>query len=168
MSLTMTRTEREEFLAGVHVGVLGVTEPDGGALAVPIWYGYEPGGDIWIITGSTSRKGRGLEATGQFSFCAQTEEIPYKYVSVTGTVAQTRPSTDDDRKTLAHRYLGPELGDAYLAATGSRTRLVALRTAPDALDDGRLRQRVRLTGPRSRVRTSDRLRRLVRHPSRGV
>ena len=48
----------------MHVGVLGVTEPDGGALAVPIWYGYEPGGDIWIITGSTSRKGRGLEATG--------------------------------------------------------------------------------------------------------
>ena len=112
---------------------------------MPIWYGYEPGGDIWIITGSTSRKGRGLEATGQFSFCAQTEEIPYKYVSVTGTVAEACPSTDDDRKTLAHRYLGPELGDAYLAATGSGTRLVALRTAPDALDDGRLRQRVRLT-----------------------
>ena len=98
MALTMTQSEREEFLAGVHVGVLGVTEPDGGALAVPIWYGYEPGGDIWIVTGKTSRKGRSWTATGQFSLCAQTEEIPYKYVSVTGEVARTRPVTDDDRK----------------------------------------------------------------------
>ena len=70
MSLTMTRTEREEFLAGVHVGVLGVTEPDGGALAVPIWYGYEPGGDIWIITGKTSRKAKGLEVEDS-SACAR-------------------------------------------------------------------------------------------------
>ena len=112
----MTRSEREEFLAGVHVGVLGVTEPDGGALAVPIWYGYEPGGDIWIVTGKESRKAKGL-ATGQFSLCAQSEEVPYKYVSVTGTVAETRPVTHDDRRTLAYRYLGPEFGDMYLEAT---------------------------------------------------
>ena len=116
MALTMTQSEREEFLAGVHVGVLGVAEPDGGALAVPIWYGYEPGGDIWIVTGKTSRKAKGL-ASKQFSLCAQNEEVPYKYVSVTGEVAATRPVTDDDRRTLAHRYLGPEMGDMYLEAT---------------------------------------------------
>ena len=36
MSLTMSRAEREEFLAGLHVGVLGVAAPDGaGPLTVP-------------------------------------------------------------------------------------------------------------------------------------
>jgi PPOX class probable F420-dependent enzyme len=118
MALAMTRAEREEFLAGVHVGVLGVTEPGNSPLAVPIWYAYEPGGDIWIVTERNSRKGRALSRTGQFSLCAQTEEPPYRYVSVTGSVIETRPATHDDRRHLAHRYLGPELGNAYLEATG--------------------------------------------------
>lgn len=38
MSLSMSRAEREEFLAGVHVGVLGVASDDGGPLTVPVWY----------------------------------------------------------------------------------------------------------------------------------
>ena len=59
----------EEFLAGVHVGVLGITEADGTPLAVPIWYGYEAGGDTWVVTTSESRKGRALAATSRFSLC---------------------------------------------------------------------------------------------------
>jgi uncharacterized protein len=121
MSLAMTQTEREQFLAGLHVGVLGLSEAGGTPLAVPIWYGYEPGADIWIVTGIDSRKGRALSATGQFDLCAQSEELPYRYVSVTGSVVATRPVTDDDRRHLAHRYLGPELGDAYLEATRGET-----------------------------------------------
>ena len=40
MSLSMGRAESEEFLAGLHVGVLGVALPDGrGPLTVPVWYG---------------------------------------------------------------------------------------------------------------------------------
>ena len=113
----MTRAEREEFLAGVHVGVLGITEADGTTLAVPIWYGYEPGGDAWVVTAPDSRKGRALAATSRFSLCAQTETAPYQYVTVTGDVIETRPVADDDRRRLAHRYLGPEMGDMYLEAT---------------------------------------------------
>jgi nitroimidazol reductase NimA-like FMN-containing flavoprotein (pyridoxamine 5'-phosphate oxidase superfamily) len=112
----MTRAEREAFLAGVHVGVLGVVEPDGNPLTVPIWYAYEPGEDIVVVTGTDSRKGRALDA-GRFSLCAQTEDVPYKYVSVSGTVVERREVREQDRRELAHRYLGPELGDAYVAAT---------------------------------------------------
>ena len=37
MSATMSRAEREEFLAGLHVGVLSVASPDGrGPLAAPV------------------------------------------------------------------------------------------------------------------------------------
>ena len=39
MPVTMTREEREQFLGGVHVGVLSVASVDGGGpLAVPVWY----------------------------------------------------------------------------------------------------------------------------------
>ena len=117
MSLAMTRAEREEFLAGVHVGVLGIIEADGTPVAVPIWYEYEPGGNAWVVTAPDSRKGRALSATSRFSLCAQTETAPYQYVTVTGDVIEIRPVTDDDRRTLAHRYLGPEIGDMYLEAT---------------------------------------------------
>jgi nitroimidazol reductase NimA-like FMN-containing flavoprotein (pyridoxamine 5'-phosphate oxidase superfamily) len=40
----MSEHERQEFLAGVHVGVISIERVDGPPLTVPIWYGYEPGG----------------------------------------------------------------------------------------------------------------------------
>src|SRR5262245_2429423 len=46
----MTRDEREEFLAAIHVGVLSADEPGRGPLSVPVWYLYEAGGEIVIVT----------------------------------------------------------------------------------------------------------------------
>ena len=46
MSHSMNRAEREEFLAGLHVGVLSVDGGDGTPpLTVPVWYTYQPGGE---------------------------------------------------------------------------------------------------------------------------
>jgi PPOX class probable F420-dependent enzyme len=116
MSLAMTESERQAFLADLHVGVIAVSR-DGRALAVPIWYDYEPGGDVWIITSPDSVKGSALEATGRYSLCAQTEEPPYKYVTVEGPVTEVEAADPGTRRAMAHRYLGPELGDAYVEAT---------------------------------------------------
>ena len=54
----MTRAEREGFLAEVRIGVLSIPEVGHGPLTAPVWYGYEPGGDLWFVTGRGSRKGR--------------------------------------------------------------------------------------------------------------
>ena len=51
MTLAMTRSEREAFLADVHVGIISIENPGRGPLSVPIWYLYEPGGEIAIVTG---------------------------------------------------------------------------------------------------------------------
>jgi hypothetical protein len=119
-SLAMSEQERQEFLAGVHVGVISIERADGPPLTVPIWYGYEPGGVVWIITGAESIKGKLLQAAERFSLCAQTEEPPfYKYVSVEGPIVDVAPAgLEADRRPLAHRYFGPELGDAYVASSG--------------------------------------------------
>jgi nitroimidazol reductase NimA-like FMN-containing flavoprotein (pyridoxamine 5'-phosphate oxidase superfamily) len=58
MSVAMTPKEREAFLADVHVGVIAVAEEGRGPLSVPVWYSYEPGGEVRLVTGRTSRKGR--------------------------------------------------------------------------------------------------------------
>jgi len=120
MSLQMTKAEREAFLADLHVGVLSIPEPGRGPLTVPIWYAYEPGGELRVVTGRDSRKGRLLAAAPRVSLCAQTETAPYRYVSVEGPVVYVGPvERARDVRPLAHRYLGPELGDQYVAATAA-------------------------------------------------
>lgn len=113
-SLKMTREEREVFLAQVHVGVISIEEPGRGPLSAPVWYDYAPGHGVWLITGRDSRKGRLLERAGRFSLVAQTEAMPYRYVSVEGPVAEVRASDKEaDRRPMARRYLGEAAGDAY-------------------------------------------------------
>ena len=133
VSLAMTRTEREEFLAGVHVGVLSVDDPGRGPLTVPVWYAYAPGATVNVITGGDSAKAHRLRSAGRFSLCAQTEEPPYRYVSVEGpiTVVGDRASPEE-RRALAYRYLGAEMGDLYLAATAEDAqRSVVFRMSPE-------------------------------------
>ncbi len=118
MSLAMSKAQREQFLAGVHVGVLAIPEPGRGPLNAPIWYGYEPGGELWVITGAASRKGRLLRTGVRVSLVAQSESAPYQYVSVEGPVVALEPVKDREGvRVLARRYLGERGGDAYVAAT---------------------------------------------------
>jgi nitroimidazol reductase NimA-like FMN-containing flavoprotein (pyridoxamine 5'-phosphate oxidase superfamily) len=118
MSFIMTKQEREAFLADVHVGIISISEEGRGPLAVPIWYAYDPGRDLRIMTGRDSRKGRLLARAGRFSLCVQTESSPYKYVSVEGPIVSTEPAdTERDLRPLARRYLGKEMGDRYVEET---------------------------------------------------
>jgi nitroimidazol reductase NimA-like FMN-containing flavoprotein (pyridoxamine 5'-phosphate oxidase superfamily) len=118
MSLAMMRQEREAFLADVHVGIISIPDEGRGPLTVPIWYGYDAGGELRVVTPKASRKGRLLARAGRFSLCAQTETPPYKYVSVEGPIiAMEAADLERDLRPLAHRYLGAEMGDRYIEQT---------------------------------------------------
>ena len=118
VSLAMTKQERETFLADLHVGVISIPEEGQGPLTVPIWYLYEPGGELRVVTGSTSRKAQLLQHAGRFSLCVQTETPPYKYVSVEGPVIAIEPADlERDRRPLAHRYYGAQRGNRYIEET---------------------------------------------------
>jgi hypothetical protein len=118
VTLAMTQRERERFLADLHVGIISIPEEGRGPLTVPVWYAYEPGGELRVITARTSRKGRLLEKVPRFSVCAQTEIPPYKYVSVEGPIVGIDAAhVDRDLRPLAHRYLGAEAGEAYITTT---------------------------------------------------
>jgi nitroimidazol reductase NimA-like FMN-containing flavoprotein (pyridoxamine 5'-phosphate oxidase superfamily) len=132
MSLTMTKQERERFLADLHVGIISIPEEGRGPLTVPIWYSYEPGGELRVVTGRTSRKAQLLQRAGRFSLCAQTETLPYKYVSVEGPVVAIEPADlERDRRPLACRYLGAELGDQYIESTRDLVANVLVRMRPE-------------------------------------
>jgi len=130
MSLSMSRAEREEFLAGVHVGVLSVASGDAsGPLTIPVWYTYQPGGTVNVSTGKDTRKARAIRSAGRFSLCAQDERPPYKYVTVEGPAVIEEISLDE-RRELARRYLGQEEGDAYIASVPDSDEVV-IRITPE-------------------------------------
>ncbi|WP_320779102.1 pyridoxamine 5'-phosphate oxidase family protein [Streptomyces sp. CRN 30] len=133
---TLSRTERERFLAGVHVGVLGVTDDraTGAApLLVPVWYVYEPGGEVIWQTARDSVKARLVRGAGRVSLCVQDERAPYRYVSVEGPVVGERdPADAAARAAAARRYLPAQDAAAYLEATRAQlTDDVTFRMRPE-------------------------------------
>ncbi len=118
-AFTMSKSEREAFLADLHVGVLSVADGVRGPLTVPVWYIYEPGGDVWFSTGRESEKARLLRGVSHASLVAQTETAPYKYVMVEGLVSFGPAHYEQQLRPMAHRYLGEEGGEAYLRSIGS-------------------------------------------------
>ncbi len=113
--MALTREERESFLAEPHVAALAVDGEAGrGPLTVPIWYQYEPGGLVWIMTGLDSRKNRLIRAAGRFSLMIDREEPTVRYVSVEGPVTGTSPATVEQLREMAARYLPAGKVDAYV------------------------------------------------------
>jgi PPOX class probable F420-dependent enzyme len=133
MSPAMTKEQREAFLADVHVGVISIAADDGrGPLTIPIWYSYEPGGEVRVVTARTSRKAQLLERAGRFSLCVHKETPPYQYVSVEGPiVAIEAADLERDRRPLAHRYLGAAVGGRYIDSTRNAVGNVLVRMRPE-------------------------------------
>jgi nitroimidazol reductase NimA-like FMN-containing flavoprotein (pyridoxamine 5'-phosphate oxidase superfamily) len=138
MPRQLTDQERQEFLAGSHIGVLSIASgSDRPPLATPIWYGYRPGGNLSIFTGTQgyrSRKMRLIREAGAVSLTVQREEFPYKYVTVEGTVVQTdQPPSAAQMLAIVRRYLPEEMAQGFVAAELARpdSTLVLFTIRPD-------------------------------------
>jgi len=133
MWVVMSAAEREEFLAGVHVGVLSAAAgQEGRTLAVPVWYSYQPGGLVTVLTGRRSRKAVAIRAAGRFGLCVHDDGLPYRYVSVEGPVVSEEEPDPAERLALARRYLGTAGGDRYVTDNPDpRRENVAFRMRPE-------------------------------------
>ena len=135
MSIAMSESERQEFLAGVHIGIVCLNEEGRGPLSVPVWYSYEPGGDVVFITPTASKKAGLVDEGVRASLCVQDEELPPKYVTVEGPVVEVRAAdAKDDVVPMAARYLGDEIAEAYVASTrddGLHDDEVVIRIRPE-------------------------------------
>ncbi|MFT5209812.1 MAG: nitroimidazol reductase NimA-like FMN-containing flavoprotein [Flavobacterium sp.] len=116
MSLQMSIQERQSFLADLHVGVISIPRENRAPLTVPIWYDYEPDGELWVLTEPTSLKGKALEDCTHISLCVQTEAPPYQYVTVEGKFEVSKPAPGQ-LLAMAIRYLGEEVGKQYAAGS---------------------------------------------------
>lgn len=120
MSFAMSASERQAFLAATRIGIVSVAETGRGPLTVPVWYHYTPGdtpgGAVRFVTAAASRKARLMRDARRISLCVQTETAPYSYVSVEGPFTLGDVDYERDVREMAIRYLGPEMGAAYLEA----------------------------------------------------
>ncbi|WP_030519881.1 pyridoxamine 5'-phosphate oxidase family protein [Nocardia rhamnosiphila] len=114
--MPLTLDERQAFLAEPHIGALSVSAgPERGPLTVPIWYQYEPGGELWVLTGPESEKMRRIRAAGRFSLLAERVEPTVRYVSVEGPVTRVEPLIDERHREMVARYLPPGRVEEYLS-----------------------------------------------------
>ncbi|TCC36434.1 pyridoxamine 5'-phosphate oxidase family protein [Kribbella speibonae] len=130
-SLVMTLEERQAFLAESHIGVLAVERAGRSPLAVPVWYDYEPGGEvvIWIARGSV--KHRSISQAGRFSFLVQQEEPPYKYVTAEGpAVIDTEPPARAQVLKIVRRYESEDEAAAYLDSAPEDAAMILVRMRP--------------------------------------
>ena len=104
--------ERSAFLRDVHVGVLAVEHDGESPLAVPIWYSFE-NELISVHSARTDLKTRLLLSAGRFTLCVQTEVTPYRYVSMEGSIVAVEEVSAEERTTMVHRYLDPDMANAY-------------------------------------------------------
>jgi PPOX class probable F420-dependent enzyme len=128
--LVMSESEREQYLADTHVAVLSIAAAPGRPpLQSPVWYAYDAGGEVVINVGAGSRKAELLAEAGTASLCVQTEQLPYRFVVVSGPVT-TGPADDATRRRIAERYLPAEMVDGYLAGSGDVADMMTVRLTP--------------------------------------
>jgi PPOX class probable F420-dependent enzyme len=127
--LVMELDAAQSFLAAPRIGMLAVARSVGPPIASPIWYSYDPGGEVAFSIGRHSAKAKALRAAGVASLCAQSEQLPYAFVTVDGRVVVEDTAADEElRARIAIRYLGDELGAAYIESTKGADSVLARLT----------------------------------------
>lgn len=127
--LVMTREEREAFLAGAHIGVLCVERDGRAPLAVPVWYDYQPGGELLIWMERDTPKHKLISSAGRFSLLAQQEKPPYRYVTAEGpATVDDQPPTREQALRIVRRYQPEDEAIAYVdSVLGAAAILVRMR-----------------------------------------
>jgi uncharacterized protein len=138
MPRPMTAQEREEFLAEPRVGVVSVaSEGERPPLTVPVWHAYEPGGNLSFFTGTQGLRARKIELierAGVLSFCVQHGEMPFKYVTVEGSVVGAdRPPSAEHMLAVARRYLPEGAAEGFVEGELAHpaSQLVLFTVRPD-------------------------------------
>ncbi len=111
-----------------RVAVLATYRPDGTVLLSPVWHEWRDGGfNVWILAGDV--KERHLRRDPRASILVAESEPPLRGIEVRTRAHLATEGARETARRIAARYIGPEEGDAYVAATDGRN--VIVRLEPD-------------------------------------
>lgn len=129
MTQQMTKTELVRFLdEEPRIGRLATTDEVGQPHVVPVWFKIE-GESVLIHTMAAMRKAKNIVDTGRFALTVDTDQWPYRGVTIRGR-AQAVPTKEIDHRfieDLTVGYLGEEhrpMGRHMAELPGEHTTLV--------------------------------------------
>lgn len=121
----LTIEELGDFLDGRVLATLATYGGDGSVRLSPVWFEWADGG-CNVVVGADDVKSRHLRRDPRASLTVYENDPPYRGFEIrTEARILERGAAEADRR-LAHRYLGKERGDAYLASQHWSSVLVRL------------------------------------------
>lgn len=121
----MSTADSWAFLEEPRIGVLSLARENRAPHVSPVWYWVDDGA-LALTVAHSSAKARLLRQPVPAAMTVHTDAWPYRYVSVDGVATAVRDRTTDDLRTVARRYLGAMLGDAYVESVKHGGLLVRL------------------------------------------
>jgi nitroimidazol reductase NimA-like FMN-containing flavoprotein (pyridoxamine 5'-phosphate oxidase superfamily) len=137
MPRPLTESERQAFLREPHIATFSVASDDARPpLTIPVWYVYQEDDTLFFFTGEDGpvRKTRLIRKARVISLSVQQPELPYKFVTVEGTVVQfDQPPSPEQMVSVVRRYLPEEQAQAYVRRVVERSdpALIGFTIRPD-------------------------------------
>lgn len=137
MPRPLTAQERRVFLREPRVATFSVASDDERPpLTVPIWYVYQDDDTLFFFTGEDGpvRKTRLIREAGAVSLSVQQEALPYKFVTVEGTVVRFHaPPSPEQMVSVVRRYLPEAEAQEYVrrVVEQSDPALIGFTIRPD-------------------------------------
>jgi PPOX class probable F420-dependent enzyme len=125
--------ELGDFLEQQFNATLATYRRDGSVLLSPVWHEWRDGG-FSIFTGDNDVKLRHIEHRPQASVVVSDNLPPLRGIEVSGspTIMRDPEFARETFQRITFRYLGPELGGAYVDRSGT-SNLVVIRLVPGTL-----------------------------------
>lgn len=112
--MAFDETAAREFLADPRVGIFAVAAESGPPAATPVWYLYEPGGNVRIVTSASTRKAKLLAHAGAATLVVEESAQNATFVAVDLELVDVREAESADDRELASRYLEGEAIDRFV------------------------------------------------------
>jgi PPOX class probable F420-dependent enzyme len=132
--MRMTQAELQEFLLGRHLAILTTNTPGGYPHSTPVWYLTEPDGAISVIVLADAVKIRNIQRDPRIAITIAPETRPYAYARYRGDAELLSEGVDDYPRVMAHRYLGEQAGDEYLASMEPHPPFFVIRLRDERVD----------------------------------
>jgi len=108
---------------------LATLSADGWPYIIPIWYQYN-GSYLTALGRQQSRWITHIRKDSRVSACIDTPQAPYKRVIIKGIATIDNDQFLGDWESMAHRYMGSDIGRTYYEST-KRTPRILVKIKPN-------------------------------------
>lgn len=113
------------FLCSRILATLATYGRDGTVRLSPVWFEWSDGG-FNVVVGANDVKARHLKRDPRASLTVCENDPPYRGLEIRTRAKVSKEGAAEADRRMAHRYLGAERGDAYLATQSSESALIRL------------------------------------------